>query len=164
MFAHHVFVADGGKVSISRAQRRTASLLALRWRIGGPNHARPGFGQAPGDHQGRGSARPRRSKEALYVAVLNRAARRIRGELQPQAGQHGSAAEVLAHVLSPSRAGGRHRPGSHGILFGDAATLLADPGLTEPAMSAARSLAGGWRTWCGAVMPGPAASRVMWLT
>jgi hypothetical protein len=43
--------------------------------------------------------------------VLDRAARRIRGELQAQAGQHGSAAEVLAHVLSPSRAGGRHRPG-----------------------------------------------------
>jgi hypothetical protein len=35
MFAHHVFVADGGKVSISRAQRRTASQLALRSRIGG---------------------------------------------------------------------------------------------------------------------------------
>ena len=89
------------------------------------------------------------------MAVLNRAARRIRGELQAQAGQHGSAAEVLAHVLSPSRAGGRHRPGSHGMLFGDAATLLADPGLTEPARSAAPSLAGDWRTWCGAVMPGP---------
>jgi len=28
------------------------------------------------------------------------------------------------------------------MLFGDAATLLADPGLTEPARSAARSLAG----------------------
>jgi hypothetical protein len=38
MFAHHVFVADGGKVSLSRAQRRTAGQLALRSRIGGPDH------------------------------------------------------------------------------------------------------------------------------
>ena len=81
------------------------------------------------------------SKEALYEAVLDRAARRIRGELQAQAGQHGSAAEALAHVLSPSRAGGRHRPRAHGMLFGDTATLRADPGLTELARSAARSLA-----------------------
>lgn len=82
------------------------------------------------------------SKEALYAAVLDRVAHRILGELQAQADQHGSAAEVLAHVLSPSRASKRHRPGSHGMLFGDAATLLADPGLTEPARSAARNLAG----------------------
>jgi AcrR family transcriptional regulator len=87
------------------------------------------------------------SKEALYAAVLDRVARRILGELQAQADQHGSAAEVLAHVLGPSRARGRHGPGSHGpgshgMLLGDAATLLADPGPTEPARSAARSLAG----------------------
>lgn len=82
------------------------------------------------------------SKEALYAAVLDRVAHRVLGELQAQADQHGPAAEVLAHVLSPSRAGGRHGPGSHRMLFGDAATLLADPGLTESARSAARSLAG----------------------
>jgi len=82
------------------------------------------------------------SKEALYAAVLDRVAHGIPGELQAQADQHGSAAEVLAHVLSPSWAGGRHEPGAHEMLFGDAATLLADPGLTEPARSAARSLAG----------------------
>jgi AcrR family transcriptional regulator len=82
------------------------------------------------------------SKEALYAAVLDRVAHGILGELQAQAGQHGPAAEVLAHVLSPSRAGGRHGPGSHRMLLGDAATLLADPGLTESARSAARSLAG----------------------
>jgi len=51
------------------------------------------------------------------------------------------------------------------MLFGDAATLLADPGLTEPARSAARSLAGhladlARRRHC----PARAASRVMWLT
>jgi hypothetical protein len=39
LFAHHVFVADGGKVSPNPAQRRTASQLALRSRIGGPDHA-----------------------------------------------------------------------------------------------------------------------------
>ena len=87
------------------------------------------------------------SKEALYAAVLDRVARGTQAELHALAGQHGTAAEVLAHVLSPSRAGGRHGPGphgpgSHGMLFGDAATLLADPGVTEPARSAARSLAG----------------------
>ena len=82
------------------------------------------------------------SKEALYAAVLDRVARSITGELQAQADQHGSAAEVLAHVLSPSRASWRHGPGAHGMLFGDAATLLADPGLPEPARRTARSLAG----------------------
>jgi len=82
------------------------------------------------------------SKEALYAAVLARVADGIRGELEAQAGRHGSAAEVLAHVLSPSRASGRHGPGAHGMLFGDAATLLADPGLPEPARRTARSLAG----------------------
>ena len=82
------------------------------------------------------------SKEALYTAVLNRVADGIRGELQALAGQHGSAAGLLAHVLSPSRASGQHGPGAHGVLFSDAATLLADPGLTESARTAARSLAG----------------------
>lgn len=82
------------------------------------------------------------SKEALYAAVLERVANRVRGEFQALADQHGSAAELLAHVLSESRDGGQHRPGEHGVLFGDAATLLADPGLTESAGTVARSLAG----------------------
>ena len=82
------------------------------------------------------------SKEALYAAVLDRVARSITGELQAQADQHGSAAEVLAHVLSPSPGSPPHGPGSPGVLFADAATLTADPGLTEPARSVARSLAG----------------------
>jgi AcrR family transcriptional regulator len=82
------------------------------------------------------------SKEALYAAVLDRAAHEIQAELHALAGQHGSAADLLAHVLSPRR--GPHGPGAHGpeALFADAATLLADPGLTEPARSAARGLAG----------------------
>jgi AcrR family transcriptional regulator len=82
------------------------------------------------------------SKEALYAAVLDRAAHGIRAGLQALAGQHGPAADLLAHVLGPARAGGRHGPGAHGALFADAATLLADPGLTEPAKAAARTLAG----------------------
>jgi AcrR family transcriptional regulator len=82
------------------------------------------------------------SKGALYAAVLDRVADGIRGELQALAGQHGTAADLLAHVLGLSRASGQHGPGAHGMLFGDAATLLADPGLTESARSAARSLAG----------------------
>jgi AcrR family transcriptional regulator len=89
------------------------------------------------------------SKEALYAAVLDRAAHVIQAELHALAGQHGSAADLLAHVLSPRRGSGPHGPGAHGpgahgpeALFADAATLLADPGLTEPARSAARGLAG----------------------
>ena len=82
------------------------------------------------------------SKEALYAAVLDRVADGIRGELQAEAGQHGSAADLLAHVLSPPRASGQHGPGAHRMLFGDVATLLADPGLPEPARRTARSLAG----------------------
>ena len=82
------------------------------------------------------------SKEALYAAVLDRVAEGIRGELQTRADQHGPTADLLAHVLSPSRAGEQHGPGAPGMLFGDAATLLADPGLPEPARRTARSLAG----------------------
>jgi AcrR family transcriptional regulator len=87
------------------------------------------------------------SKEALYAAVLDRAARGIQAELHALAGQRGSAADLLAHVLSPRRGSGPHGPGphgpgAHGALLADAATLLADPGLTEAAKEAARTLAG----------------------
>ena len=87
------------------------------------------------------------SKEALYAAVLDRAAHGILAELHALAGQHGSAADLLAHVLSPRRDSGPHGPGphgpgAHGALLADAATLLADPGLTEAAKGTARILAG----------------------
>jgi AcrR family transcriptional regulator len=87
------------------------------------------------------------SKEALYAAVLDRVADGVRGELQSLASHHGPGAELLAHVLSPYRgsgqhAPGQHPPGAHAMLFGDAATLLADPGLSEPARRTAGSLAG----------------------
>src|SRR5215470_9846396 len=60
------------------------------------------------------------SKEALYEAVLNRVADGTRGELQALADRHGSAADLLAHVLSSSRACEQHGPGAHGMLFGAA--------------------------------------------
>jgi AcrR family transcriptional regulator len=82
------------------------------------------------------------SKEALHAAVLNRVAHATQAELQALAGQHGPAPDLLAHALSPSPIGGAHGRGSHRVLFADAATLLADPGPTEPARSAARTLAG----------------------
>ena len=81
------------------------------------------------------------SKAALYAAVLDRVAAEIREELQAQAGQRGSAFSLLVHVLTPSRDGQQHGPGSPGVLFADAATLTADPGLTEPARQTARILA-----------------------
>ena len=81
------------------------------------------------------------SKAALYAAVLDRVATEIRGELQALVGQHGSVSDLLAHVLSPSPGSPPHGPGSPGVLFADAATLTADPGLTEPARRAARTLA-----------------------
>jgi AcrR family transcriptional regulator len=82
------------------------------------------------------------SKAALYAAVLDRVIGGIRAELQALAGQHDSAADLLAHVLHPIPGNGPPGPGSHAALFADAATLTADPGLTEPARHAARALAG----------------------
>ena len=73
--------------------------------------------------------------------MLDRVAAEIREELQAQAGQRGSAFSLLVHVLTPSRDGQQHAPGSPGVLFADAAMLTADPGLTEPARQTARILA-----------------------
>ena len=81
------------------------------------------------------------SKAALYAAVLDRVAGQIRAELQELAGQHGSALDLLAHVLSPSARHPPHGPGSPGAIYADAAALTADPGLAEPAGRAARTLA-----------------------
>ena len=81
------------------------------------------------------------SKAALYAAVLDRVASRTRAELQDLAGQHGSAPDLLAHVLSPSAGHPPHGPESPGAIFADAAALTADPGLGEPAGEAARTLA-----------------------
>jgi AcrR family transcriptional regulator len=81
------------------------------------------------------------SKAALYAAVLDRVAGQIRDELQDLAGRHGSAPDLLAHVLSPSADHPPNGPGSEGAIFADAAALTADPGLADPAGRAARSLA-----------------------
>ena len=81
------------------------------------------------------------SKAALYAAVLDRVAGRIRAELQDLAGQHGSVPDLLAHVLSPSAGHPPHGLASPGAIFADAAALTADPGLGEPAGEAARTLA-----------------------
>jgi len=81
------------------------------------------------------------SKAALYAAVLDRVAGRIRTEMQDLAGQHGSASDLLAHVLSPTTGHPPHGPESPGAIFADAAALTADPSLAEPAGAAARTLA-----------------------
>lgn len=95
------------------------------------------------------------SKAALYAAVLDRVAAEIRTHLDGALCEHGSAAELLARLLGVPPDGGAqdhagprahgpaaHGPAAHAALFFDAATLAADPGLAEPARSAARALAG----------------------
>jgi len=83
------------------------------------------------------------SKAALYAAVLDRVAGQVRTELRAMAGQHGSALDLLAHVLSPHLGIQPQDAGSHrGALFADAATLAADPALGEPARQVAAALAG----------------------
>jgi AcrR family transcriptional regulator len=81
------------------------------------------------------------SKAALFAAVLTRVAGEVRAELQAFAGHHGSAADLLAHILSPSHVHSQHAPGSRGMLFADAITLTADPDLTEAAKRAVATLA-----------------------
>jgi AcrR family transcriptional regulator len=84
------------------------------------------------------------SKAALYTAVLDRLVGHVRAELQQLTEQHGSAPQLLAHVLSPPAPGSTsHGHRSHHALFANAATLAADPDpdLLEPARRAARALA-----------------------
>lgn len=82
------------------------------------------------------------SKTALYAAVLDRVAAQIRSDIQALAGHYGSAAGLLAHVLDPSHAPPHHGPGSAGVLFSDAVTLIGDPELSEPAKRAVRAVTG----------------------
>jgi AcrR family transcriptional regulator len=81
------------------------------------------------------------SKAALYAAVLDRVAGQIRAELQALVEHHGSACDLLAHALDPSHGTRLHGPGSHGVLFADAATLVAEPELHEAARRAVRTVA-----------------------
>src|SRR5215469_2743811 len=83
------------------------------------------------------------SKALLYAAVLDRVAGQVRAELRALAGRHGSAPDLLAHVLSPHPGVQPQDAGSHrAALFADAATLAADPALGEPARQVACILAG----------------------
>jgi AcrR family transcriptional regulator len=82
------------------------------------------------------------SKAALFAAVLDRVASDIHAELHLRPGHHDPAARLLAHILSPSLAGTPHAPGSHRMLFADAASLIADPGAGEAASRAATVIAG----------------------
>jgi AcrR family transcriptional regulator len=83
------------------------------------------------------------SKAALYAAVLDRVADQTRVGLRALAEEHGSAPDLLAHVLSPTPPAQPHGPEVHrGALFADATTLVADPALGEPARQVARTLAG----------------------
>jgi AcrR family transcriptional regulator len=94
------------------------------------------------------------SKAALFAAVVERAAAEVRASLDEMAA--GSATGgLLAHVLGGSPHGRRDHaagdpaaaPGqdghsaAYGVLFADAATLAADPELSEPARRAILAVA-----------------------
>jgi len=96
------------------------------------------------------------SKAALFAAVLERAAADVQASLDDLAAGFGSASGLLAHVLTGL---GHGRPGQapadpaarpvdaghpgarYGVLFADAATLAAEPELSEPARAAVRAIA-----------------------
>lgn len=73
------------------------------------------------------------SKAALYAAVLDRVAADMRAHMQDLVEHYGSTSELLAHVMGPSNVGHLHAPGFHGVLFADAAALIAEPALAEAA-------------------------------
>jgi len=95
------------------------------------------------------------SKAALFAAVVERAAAEVRASLDELAASFGSAAELLAHVLTGAaygppgeaadpgarHAGAEHAGAAYGVLFADAAALTAEPELTEPARAAIRAIA-----------------------
>lgn len=82
------------------------------------------------------------SKSALFAAVLDRAAGDMSEEFHALAhDHHGSAAQMLAHLLDPVHIQRMHAPGAHGALFADAATLTAEPDLSEHAKRAIRAIA-----------------------
>src|SRR5215469_4906305 len=95
------------------------------------------------------------SKAALFAAVVERAAAEVRASLDELAAGFGSAAELLAHVLTGAahgppgqgadpgarHAGTEHAGAAYGVLFADAAALIAEPQLTEPSRTAVRAIA-----------------------
>jgi AcrR family transcriptional regulator len=76
------------------------------------------------------------SKAALFAAVLDRLTNDVHTELH--AGEHGRAADLLAHILSPPQTHGARSPRA---LFAHAFALIAQPAPGEPAIRAARALA-----------------------
>ena len=96
------------------------------------------------------------SKAALFAAVVERAAAEVRASLDELAAGFGSAAELLAHVLTGAthgppgqgadpgarHAGTEHAGAAYRVLFADAAALIAEPELTEPSRAAVRTIAG----------------------
>jgi AcrR family transcriptional regulator len=97
------------------------------------------------------------SKPALYAAVLDRVTAEFRAELPRLIERHGSARNLLEHLFSVAAGEAHqdqerhgpvpHRGQAHRLLLADAASLvtgpvLADQALAEPAVRAARALAG----------------------
>lgn len=91
------------------------------------------------------------SKAALFAAVLDRAAAEVRASLDDLAAGFGSAARLLAHILtgptgprhgeSTATSGAGHAGAAYGVLFADVTALAAEPELTEPARNAFRAVA-----------------------
>jgi AcrR family transcriptional regulator len=81
------------------------------------------------------------SKAALFACVLERVTSGIHAELDALAGDHGSAAGLLAHILAPAQGQVPHGPGPHRAILAGAAGLIADPGAGEAASRAARVIA-----------------------
>ena len=83
------------------------------------------------------------SKSALFAAVLDRVAGEMSEEFHTLVHEHhGSAAQMLAQLLDPVHLQRMHAPGARGALFADAATLTAEPDLSEHAKRAVRAVAG----------------------
>jgi AcrR family transcriptional regulator len=90
------------------------------------------------------------SKAALFAAVVDRAAARVRASPGLAEGS-GSGPDLLAHVLAgPARgqpgqatpdSGARHPGSGYGVLFAEAIALTAEPELTGPARAAVRAVA-----------------------
>jgi AcrR family transcriptional regulator len=135
--------ARSGRIRLTAAQRRdlilqsaTEVFSAVGYRAGKASDiaARAGVTE-PVVFQNFGS------KAALYAAVLDRLTGSIRAELPALIHDHGSAGDLLAHILAPAPPREAHGH-THRLLFTDAATLAADPTAGEPARHAARTLAG----------------------
>jgi AcrR family transcriptional regulator len=73
------------------------------------------------------------SKAALYAAVLDLAAERVRADLREELETccGGSVATLLEHVLAPGHVDRMHGRGALGALLADAAALTGEPPIAE---------------------------------